>query len=366
MKRLLFSTLIGLSLLLSIDSFAGVPVYVWQSWSQNTTEETLRNDFSKWKSHGVVGICFNAGFDSLKVATAAKVAKSLGLVYHAWIPCMLQAGVDSTWYAVNRLEQSAYSVQAYVSYYKCLDPFNPDVQKYLINKYKRIAQIPDVDYIQLDYIRYVDVILARGLWKKYGLVMNEEYPTADYCYCDRCVAAFKAQTGIDIKSVKDPSKCKPWAQFRCDVLTDFVNKLAAAIHSQGKKVSADVFPGPYSHAVKMVRQEWCKWKIDAFFPMNYNDFYLEKAPWVGKVTREEVKSVHGTIPVYSGLFICHDWKNKDKVVDPEGSGLLPSEINKAFIGSMKAGAAGVCLFTPNSMTDEHWSALEEAMKQWSN
>ena len=48
-------------------------------------------------------------------------------------------------------------------------------------------------------------------------------------------------------------------------------------HAKGKKISADVFPGPHSHAVWMVRQEWNKWNIDAFFPMNYNDFYLEKA-----------------------------------------------------------------------------------------
>ena len=40
--------------------------------------------------------------------------------------------------------------------------------------------------------------------------MNEEYPTADYCYCDKCVADFKAESGIDIKSVEDPSTCEEW------------------------------------------------------------------------------------------------------------------------------------------------------------
>lgn len=361
MKRFLSSAFIVLLLITySINSVAAVlPVYVWQGWDKNTTEETLKSDFSNWKKHGVVGVCFNAGFDVEKVTIAAKVAKSLNLEYHAWIPCMLQANLDSTWYAVNRLGQSAYSVQPYVPYYKCLDPRNEQVQAYLISKYSKIAAIPEVDYVQLDYIRYADVILARGLWDKYGLVMNEEYPTADYCYCDDCVAKFKTQTGINIRLVKDPSKCKEWAQFRCDAITEFVNKLAVTIHAQGKKVSADVFPGPKSYAVKMVRQEWNKWKIDAFFPMNYNDFYMEKASWVGKVVREEVKSVHKKIPVYSGLFICHDWKDKDKVVDPEHSGLLPSEIEKAVTGSMKAGAAGICLFTPNSMTDEHWEALDK-------
>ena len=338
---------------------ATIPVYVWQSWNGKTTAGTLNKDFAKWKSHGVGGVCLNAGFDVEKTRTAAKAAKALGLEYHAWAPCMLQEGLDSTWYAVNRLGQSAYTAQAYVPYYKCLDPRNPQVQEWLIDKYCRLADIPEVDYVQLDYIRYVDVILAKGLWEKYNLVMDEEYPPADYCYCDHCVQDFKAQTGIDIRSVKDPSGCREWAQFRCDAITELVNRIAAAVHAKGKKVSADVFPGPYSYATWMVRQEWNKWNVDAFFPMNYNDFYMENVAWVGRMTQEEVASVRGKAPVYSGLFICRDWKNKDKVVDPENSGLLPSEMAEAVTGSMQAGAAGICLFTPYDMTGEHWEALDK-------
>lgn len=65
--------------------------------------------------------------------------------------------------------------------------------------------------------------------------MDEEYPTADYCYCDKCVADFKAATGIDIKSVEDPSKCAEWAQFRCDLITKLVNRIADEVHGKGKK-----------------------------------------------------------------------------------------------------------------------------------
>lgn len=111
-----------------------------------------------------------------------------------------------------------------------------------------IASIPGVDYVQLDYIRYADVILARGLWDKYGLTMNGEYAKADYCYCDDCVAAFKKQSGIDITKVTDPSKIKEWAQFRCDAVTDLVNAISDAVHAKQKKISADVFPGPKSYA----------------------------------------------------------------------------------------------------------------------
>jgi len=363
MKKTTISVLIAsLFMLCSVHLTAKTPVYIWQGWdNKTTTEENLKDDFTKWKSQGVTGVCFNTGFDVEKAKIASRIAKSLGLEYHAWMPCMLHAGLNPSWYAVNRLGQSAHDVQVYVPYYTCLDPHNKEVQAWLIEQYCKMAELPDVDYVQLDYIRYPDVILARGLWEKYGLVMNEEYPKADYCYCDDCVAAFKEKTGIDIRKVDDPSKCKKWAQFRCDIITDLVNKLASAVHAKGKKISADVFPGPHSHAVWMVRQEWNKWNIDAFFPMNYNDFYLEKASWVGKITRKEVKAVKGKIPVYSGLFICKDWKNKASVVDPEHSGLVPSEIEEAVAGSMKAGAAGISLFTPKSMTDEHWDALKQVL-----
>lgn len=340
-----------------------IKVYGWQGEGNHTTEATLQADFSKWKSYGLDGICYNAGHDTEKIQRAAKAAHANGLEYHAWIPAMLQGGMDSTLYAVNRKGESAYKVQAYVPYYTCLCPNQEGTEQFLTALYGRVAEIPEVDYIHLDYIRYVDVVLARGLWEKYGLVMNEEYPTADYCYCDKCVADFKAATGIDIKSVEDPSQCAEWAQFRCDLITKLVNRIADTVHAKGKKVSAAVFPGPDSYAKKMVRQEWNKWNIDAFFPMNYNDFYLEDAAWVGKIVNEEVNSVHAQKPVYSGLFICRDWQNKASIKDPEGHGLVPSEIEEAVRGSMENGAAGVALFTPQNMTDEHWKIFDKAIHQ---
>lgn len=340
-----------------------VKAYGWQGETEQTTEATLQTDFSKWKMHGLDGICYNAGHDIEKHRRAAKAAKANGLEYHAWIPAMLQGGMDSTCYAVNRLGQSAYHTQAYVSYYTFLCPNKEEVYQFLTSLYGKVAEIPEVDYVHLDYIRFVDVILARGLWDKYGLVMHEEYPVADYCYCDQCVSDFKEATGIDIKSFDDPSTCSEWAQFRCNLITRLVNRLTDDIHAKGKKVSAAVFPGPHAYAAKMVRQEWDKWDIDAFFPMNYNDFYLENPEWIGSVTQEGVQSVGGKAPIYSGLFICHDWQRKQEIKDPEGHGLVPSEIETAIRVSMEAGASGISLFTPHSMTNEHWAAFEKAIHQ---
>ena len=356
--------LMTVALLASCAKQVSIPVYVWGSFSRDTGVDALREQFALFRQHGVQGVCYNCGWDLEMIAEASALAHEYGLEYHAWIPTMLDGEQDPSWYTVNRLGESAYDHPAYVPYYRTLDPHNPEVIDHLVLKYSEVAEIPTVDYVQLDYIRYADVILSRGLWDKYGLDMTEEYASADYCYCDDCVSDFQSKTGIDIRAIEDPSKCEEWAEFRCNVVTALVNRIAAVIHAQGKKISADVFPGPDSYARWMVRQQWNDWAVDAVFPMNYNDFYLEPASWVGEVTQEEVESVaERDVPVYSGLFICRDWQNKDQIEDPEGHGLLPSELEEAVTGAMDAGAAGICLFSAGSVTPEHWAALDRIRRR---
>ena len=356
MRRILIALLALLALASCAQQNASIPVYGWESFRRNPDLDAVRAKFQDWKGHGFTGVCINAALEDIPALSA--IAHEEGLEYHAWKPCMLQDGMPHEWYAVNRLGQSADEFPAYVDYYKALDPANPDVQDYIVSLAEEIAAIPDVDYVQLDYIRYADAILARGLWDKYGLdFSNGPYPPADYCYCETCVNEFKELTGIDILAAEDPQAVPEWTAFRCGKVTALVSKVCDAVHAMGKKVSADVFPGPDSYAVPMVRQQWDRWPVDMLFPMNYNDFYLEGADWVGTVTAEEVKAA-GDVPVMSGLFICREWERKAEIEDPEGHGLIPSEIAEAVTGAMEAGAAGICLFTPGSMTPEHWAELD--------
>lgn len=399
MKKLLLAAIAALGLMAATscnkEVSADVTVYGWYKWDPNTVpEDSLRANFEMWKSHGIVGVCVECGgFEFDRIRTAAKIAHEVGLEYHAWVPSMLQGEKDSTWYTVNRLGKSAYNEKdrAYVPYYQTVDPHNAEVVKYLADNYAKVAEIPEVDYVQLDYIRYADVVLSEGLWVKYDTIMGKnskighdwgnleigpfegsvkpasvnEYPGADYCYCDDCVADFKEKSGIDIREKLaegvDPASIAEWAQFRCDNVTNCVNAIAEAVHAKGKKISADVFPGPRSYAEWMVRQQWQNWNVDCFFPMNYNDFYLRGADWVGTVTKEEVETVGEGKAIYSGLFICHDWEKKSGDIDPENSGLVPSEIAAAVKAAQEAGAAGICLFCPNHMTEAHWAEFDKAI-----
>ena len=152
-----------------------------------------------------------------------------------------------------------------------------------------------------------------------------------------------------------------WKQFRYDLITDLVNRLADMVHSKDKMITAAVFPGPNSIAKKIVRQEWDKWNLDAFYPMNYNDFYLEGTEWIGDVCDEAVTAIGGREPVYSGLFICPAPEKKTVERDPENHGLVPGEIGEAVRESIENGASGICLFTPGRMTDEGWTEFKKAI-----
>lgn len=336
-------------------------VYIWQRVSSKTNLDTLQQQFRLWKSHGVTGVCIDAR-DLEQTREVSARAHAEGLEYHAWVPSMLRSGLPHEWYAVNRLGQSADENPTYVNNYRFLDPANPEVQNYLIDQYTAVASLPDVDFVRLDFIRYPDVILAEALSEMYGLEnVQGEYAPADYCYCQHCVEAFRKETGIDINQVEDPAKVEAWAQFRCDQLTFFVDKVSKAVHNLGKKVSVDVFPGPFTYAEHMVRQQWNQWMVDMFFPMNYNNLYEKGPEWLREVVAEEVESADG-VPVVSSLRLCRDWKNVTEETRATSKGLLPSELAAAVRNSLAAGAKGVCLFNGPRMTPEYWAALEEGLK----
>ncbi|MDY7395412.1 hypothetical protein UMM65_09180 [Aureibaculum sp. 2210JD6-5] len=359
----IISFLILALVLISCTPKEKIPVYGWTSGPDDATDEELIEKFKDFKAKGIDGLMYNGGHNPDTYKRVGKIAKDLGMEFHTWIPTMRQnpsEKLDSVLFGVNRLGESAFDKPVYVKHYTFLCPNREEVFNFLADLYGKVAEVEYVDAIHLDYIRFPDVILARGLWEKYDLVMDKEYPKYDYCYCDKCVADFKEKSGIDIKEVEDPTEVQEWKQFRYDLITNMVNRLAEVVHKKGKKINAAVFPGP-TIAKNLVRQEWNKWNLDEIFPMNYNDFYLEDAKWVGEMVKEEVASVNGEKPIYSGLFITPFPGKKAEHPDPENHGLSPDEMVDAIEQSMINGAKGICLFTPERMTEAHWKVFKDAI-----
>lgn len=334
--------------------------WVWLTPDLGASDDDWKRRFEKLKKAGFDAILpeiyngstafFHSKHLPVKIAYLERLiplVKSFDLEIHAWMwcmPCLVKDIEDKhpQWYAVNRLGQSAVDKPAYVDYYKFLCPSKDEVHEFITATVQELAEF-DVDGIHLDYIRYPDVILAKGLWSKYNIVQDKEYPEYDYCYCSTCREKYKKLTGMDPLKIKDPSMDGQWLQFRYDQVTNLINnKLIPAGHNKNKIMSAAVFPN-----WKNVRQEWSKWRLDAVFPMLYNRFYLTDAEWIKQSCKEGIKSLKYNTKLFSGIFIDE-----------------PQKLKEYAQKSLEGGAAGISVFSMNDLSDEHLRILKPELEKY--
>jgi uncharacterized lipoprotein YddW (UPF0748 family) len=332
--------------------------FVWMRPTLTRTAADWEREFGLMRASGIDGIIpeiYNGRqtfFESRRLPVRAPwlegvipIAAKAGLEVHGWMWCM-PCSIDRVikehpdWYNVNAKGESAWDKPAYVDYYKFLDPARPEVREFVRETVREVASIPGLTGVHLDYIRHPDAILPRGLWSKYGIVQDKVYPPYDYGYTEYSRQAFKAKTGIDPIELKDPEANQAWLQYRLDSVVGLVNDyLAPAARAGGKTISAAVFPGP-SLARTMVRQDWGRFDLDAFFPMLYHTFYEAGPDFVGQYTAEAVRTVKR--PVYSGLF-----------VGPLDASAFTTTVQTA----LSSGASGVSIFDAGAMNAERWALL---------
>ncbi|MBK3518152.1 family 10 glycosylhydrolase [Carboxylicivirga marina] len=327
--------------------------YVWMGEGKNEGTAELEKMFIKLKETGFDGVMYQTTLE--KYAAAVELAHKHGLELHAWQTILRRyddklLSEHADWYTVSRDGRSTAEHQPFVDYYKWLCPTKPEVRAYLTKLVEDLAVVPDIDGVHLDYIRHSDVILARDLWDVYGLVMDKEYAEFDFCYCDDCIERYKKETGEDASAFGDaaPDNDK-WRQFRYDMVTETVAQLSKAVHAKGNKINAAVFPTP-TISKKLVRQEWDKWGIDAYYPMNYQSFYREDINWIEACCVEGVAAINERVPLYSGLYM--------PAFD------TPKDFQLGIQASKRGGASGICIFTPYELNDEHWAILKEEIDKW--
>jgi uncharacterized lipoprotein YddW (UPF0748 family) len=283
--------------------------FLWLRPDLKRTPDDWKREFDRWRAAGLTGIIpevYNGRhtlFRSRRLPVRAEwleqaipIARAAGLEVHAWMWCMpcnipeiIQKHPD--WYNVNALGESAATKPAYVDYYRFLDPAHPDVREFVRDTVRELAAIEGLTGIHLDYIRHPDAILPSGLWAKYGITQHRVHPPYDYGYTEYSRKAFKDKHGIDPITLKDPETSREWLQYRLDTVVDLVNEfLVPAARTGRKQISAAVFPGP-SLARTMVRQDWGRFTLDAYYPMLYHGFYEADPGWVRLYTREAVRTV---------------------------------------------------------------------------
>ena len=299
--------------------------WMWLRIKKNQSSDAYAKQFKLMKECGISGVMFE-GYDE----RVYRLCHEAGLEAHYWKWTMNRGEVRKThpeWYAVNKKGESCYDKPAYVGYYRFLCPYHEGVAEYLANDYVRIANLPYVDGVHLDYARFPDVVLPVSLWKKYGIEQTKELPEYDYCYCDVCRRKYKELYGKDPMDLPYPMQSQSWINFRLDGITRVIDTITKALKADGKRVSSAVFPGP-SMAKSMVRQDWGNWHLDAYFPMIYNGFYYEGSEWIGRSVRESVQTIQGRAEVYAGLFFP----------------AIKNEFEKALDAAYSNGASGISFF----------------------
>ena len=317
--------------------------WTWFHANNTTSTAAWRARFARLRNAGITGLLVADG-NAERIAAAAKAE---GLDFHRWIFTMYRSTDRSAkrnhpeWFAVSREGRSSLTHPPYVPSYNWFCPNREGVREYLRETVDRVAAIPGVDGVHLDYIRFIDVILPRGLWSRYGLVQTQELPQFDFCYCDVCREKFRQQSGIDPIKLEDAPSNEAWREFRWASITEVVTLLSQTVHARKKQLSAAVFATP-SLARMCVRQAWEKWPLDQVFPMLYHNFYLENVEWIGRAAREGVQALPASVPLYAGLFVPR---------------LSPRELRTAISLTRDAGAAGVALFSLPRLTAAHLAAV---------
>ena len=317
--------------------------WTWFHGDNTTSPASWRRRFARLRAAGITGVLVEGG-DSARIGAAAKAE---GLAFHRWIFTMYRStdrwskANHPEWFSVSRSGDSSLTKPPYVSYYNWFCPNREGVRAHLRAAVDRIAARPEVDGVHLDYIRFIDVILPRGLWSRYGLVQDREMPQFDFCYCEVCREKFRKLTGRDPLTLEDPAADEAWREFRWDSITEVVTLLSRTVRERGKTISAAVFATP-TLARQCVRQAWERWPLDMVFPMLYQNFYNESVEWIGRAAREGVEALPPQVPLYAGLFVPR---------------LDPRALEKAVTLSRDAGAAGVSLFSLPRLTSAHLDAL---------
>ncbi len=357
MKRRDFIQAVGITSLLSGIDPRLIPMgqkgqilknWAWLHGGGRNTDEELLSFLTKLKDNRIDGVLPSGGNEFYR--RIAKLTKQVGLDLHTWRWTMNRSSYmrdRPDIYAISREGISVIEKPPYVGYYRWMCPSHPDVKKLLIQDYTELCEIDGVTAVHLDYVRYCDVILPIALQPKYNLVQDHEMAEFDYCYCERCRTQFKDLHGTDPLEMKDPSQNKDWHQFRLDLLVEVVNAVAGAVHKTGKQISAAVFPTP-TIARKIVRQDWERFDLDAFFPMIYFKDYKGDLKWVEEVVKEDVRAINGKAKLYAGLHLGH---------------VRQFGIKAVVDTCIHHGADGVCFFTGHGLKDDDWIEFTKTISE---
>ena len=214
-----------------------------------------------------------------------------------------------------------------------LNPFRPDVQKFIIDLVVEVVKNYNVDGIQFD--------------DHFGL-------PHEFGYDKFTVNLYKQehQGKLPPTNTKDVE----WTNWRADKITLFMGDLFRAIKAVNSKVIVSISPNPQGYAKSSFLQDWSKWEQLGLVEELLIQVYRNKlSSFVAELNQPSVKLASKHIPVGIGIL----------------SGLKPrpvamTQINEQVAAVRKEGLAGVSFFfyeTLWNLTNEPLKARKDGFKQ---
>ena len=188
-------------------------------------------------------------------------------------------------------ETIPYSVSEHNGYF--IDPANPEVQEFLYNLIDEIVLRYRPDGINLDYIRY-----PQSLAPNYS-----NYDMSNWGYTKSARAEFLRMYSIDPIDIEasDPM-WDNWRNYRCNKITQFVQKISELCRSNHVTLTAVIFPNR-EMALDTKMQDWRTWSftnlVDGFTPLFLTCDAQTSANLMANVIRNKTSATR----LYGGLFV---------------------------------------------------------------
>ncbi|MCJ8282145.1 MAG: family 10 glycosylhydrolase [Rivularia sp. ALOHA_DT_140] len=205
-----------------------------------------------------------------------------------------------------------------------LNPFHPQVQKFITELVTEVVSQYDVDGIQFDD--------HMSLPREFG-------------YDNYTAALYRQQTG---KNPPSNPQDRNWMRWRADKITTFMVQLNHAVKARKPRAIFSISPNYYNFAYKMHLQDWLKWLrtgiVDELIVQVYRD---ELQSFVENINRKEMQEAKNKIPTAVGIMV--GLRNK-----PVSMGQIQSQVRVSNQRRL-----GVSFFYYESL----WNRTQESKQQ---
>ena len=121
-------------------------------------------------------------------------------------------------------------------------PTHPGYRRFRMDAFRKVLVDFEIDGIWLDYHH------SHASWER----AIPDMP--DTCFCDRCIAQFAQETGVNLPEDSTPQLSglllgkykRQWVQWRCDVFTDWVREFRSIINRVRPNALLGTFHCPWS------------------------------------------------------------------------------------------------------------------------